>query len=116
MLPELYQERCEELKRSLMILQTALTDKAEGNYSKSIPIQWQTTQHFFEHELLSLPPCETAPLFEQVRVEMHKQLRLLGTDLLFLQTAKQIEKQQQRLKMMGDRVQLLLNYCDGLLK
>jgi hypothetical protein len=123
MLPELYRERYTEFQRSLLALQKSLqeslqaalqTDGAEeSNYSRTIPDQWQVAQHFFEQELFKLPPCDL-PL-EGLQVEIHKQVRLLNTDMLFLRTAKQLEKRRQRLGIMGDRVNLLLAYCDGIL-
>ncbi len=48
-------------------------------------------------------------------VEINKQMRLLGMDALFLQTARQPEKVQQRIGQMRDRLDLLTKYCEGIL-
>jgi len=48
--------------------------------------------------------------------EVHKQLRLLETDISFWQTARRIETRQERHRQMGDRLKLLLQYCDAVLE
>lgn len=50
-----------------------------------------------------------------LHTEMAKQLRLLSMDILFLQTARQPETVQQRTEQMGDRLRLLMRYCDAVL-
>ncbi|MFQ3627818.1 MAG: heterocyst frequency control protein PatD, partial [Cyanobacteriota bacterium] len=47
-----------------------------------------------------------------LHTEMAKQLRLLSMDLMFLQTARQPETVRQRTEQMGDRLRLLMRYCD----
>lgn len=50
-----------------------------------------------------------------LHTEMAKQLRLLSMDLMFLQTARQPETVRQRTEQMGDRLHLLMRYCDAVL-
>jgi len=50
-----------------------------------------------------------------LHTEMAKQLRLLSMDILFLQTARQPETVRQRTEQMGDRLRLLMRYCDAVL-
>jgi hypothetical protein len=48
-------------------------------------------------------------------VEINKQLRLLGVDCLFLQTAKRGETVAHRLTQIHQRLDLLQRYCSGVL-
>lgn len=52
---------------------------------------------------------------QAVHPEIHKYLRLLSTDVAFLKAARQTTTRQQRVALMGDRVQTLLRLCDYLL-
>jgi hypothetical protein len=58
-------------------------------------------------------PSQSRSLLQSLRVEMHRQLRLLATDLLFLKTAKQAETLAQRHREMGDRLKHLQDYCEA---
>jgi len=61
-------------------------------------------------------PVVQRSLIQSIQVEMHKQLRLLGTDLMFLKAAKQAEVQTKREAAIGDRLTNLQGYCDAILK
>lgn len=50
-----------------------------------------------------------------IQTEVNKQLRLLETDSLFLQTARQSATTQQRKQQMQERLSLLLRYCEAIL-
>jgi len=52
---------------------------------------------------------------QSFQVEINKQLRLLGMDVLFLKSARQVTTIAQRRSQMGDRVQILIQYCDAVL-
>lgn len=52
---------------------------------------------------------------QAVLVEIDKQLRLLAMDAVFLQAARQPATVKQRSQQIGDRLTLLLRYCDLLL-
>jgi len=73
----------------------------------------------FQQELTSLSPDLAPDIAQSVRavqIEVDKQLRLLNTDILFLQAARQSETLAQRLQQMGDRLERLTRYCDLLLE
>lgn len=61
-------------------------------------------------------PLAQRSLLASLRLEMHKQLRLLATDLMFLQTARQSETARQRLAQVGDRLTTLAGYCTAVLE
>lgn len=77
-------------------------------------------QDYFQTQILPLDmqalSDETGLRLHALQVEMNKQLRLIGTDALFLRAAKQPDTVQQRLRQIGDRLQLLKRYCDGVLE
>ncbi|HIK33032.1 MAG TPA: heterocyst frequency control protein PatD [Oscillatoriales cyanobacterium M59_W2019_021] len=53
---------------------------------------------------------------QSYHTELHKQLRLLATDVLFLGSARQASTRQQRQAQIRDRLTTLLRYCDILLE
>lgn len=61
-------------------------------------------------------PVQRRSLLQSIRVEMHKQLRLLTTDLMFFKAAKQGETLEQRRREIGDRLTQLQGYCDAIIK
>ncbi len=88
---------CAQLKAALMHLQTLFQTQTQSL------------------ELDDLDPS-LAHQVQSFNVEIDKQLRLLGMDVMFLQAAKQVATREQRLNQMGDRLTLLLRYCNGLLE
>lgn len=77
-------------------------------------------QDFFKQEILPLDldelPRERISLFQSYRTEMHKQMNLLATDVMFFQTARQPTTKQQRLTQIMHRLGSLIGHCDVLLK
>jgi hypothetical protein len=65
-------------------------------------------------DLAGLSP-RSAQQLEAFQVEINKQLKLLGVDCLFLQTAKQPQTLRDRLSQMQTRLELLERYCEGIL-
>lgn len=76
-------------------------------------------QSFFQTEILSLNSDDLEPAIahsvQSYQVEMHKQLRLLITDLSFLQAARQADTIQQRRQQVGDRLETLIRYCGAVI-
>lgn len=79
----------------------------------NLQIFFQT--HIWMFDLDELSPA-SAHQMRSFNVEIDKQLRLLGMDVMFLQSAKQPSTIDQRLNHMSDRLTLLLRYCNGLLE
>lgn len=77
------------------------------------------TQTFFQSQVLSLPleglDRTDVHRTQSYNTELHKQLRLLATDVLFLGSARQAATVQQRQAQLRDRLTILLRYCDILL-
>lgn len=61
-------------------------------------------------------PGQQRSLLRSIQVEMHKQMRLLTTDLMFFRTAKQANTLAQKQRDIRDRLTNLQGYCDAILK
>jgi hypothetical protein len=114
MLPDLYQQCYQEFRQRLEHLQNTPPEPRA-----SFPEDFHALQQFFQQTILSLDldalDPGTATQIQSVQIEINKQLRLLGTDIPFLQAARQSATTQQRQTQIRDRITLLLRYCDMLL-
>jgi len=79
----------------------------------------QQAQEIFQQEILLLPCDELDPSvaarLTPLQTEIHRALRLLGTDLLFLNSSKQATTSQQRLMTVRDRTEKIIGYCQAIL-
>ncbi|MEB3338521.1 MAG: heterocyst frequency control protein PatD [Leptolyngbyaceae bacterium] len=77
-------------------------------------------QQLFQNQILSSEANSSDQPDDQrvqsYQVEINKQLRLLSTDLTFLQAARKTATAQQRQDQIRDRLTLLMTYCDALLE
>lgn len=117
MLPNDHQQRYRELRVFLEELCTQVaTDRPDGTALRE---SVQRTQEFFAAQVLSLPfegfdrPDKSGT--QSYNTELHKQLRLLATDVLFLGSARHAATVQQRQAQLRERLTILLHYCDILL-
>ncbi|MEB3358786.1 MAG: heterocyst frequency control protein PatD [Synechococcales bacterium] len=117
MLPEPYQSRYGALRQSLEQLAGVVADPAgDGD---AIERLFQTTQQQAQSVISAdFEDLEgaIAPRLRSYRTEINRQLRLLGTDVLFLKTSRQPQTSQQRRAQMGDRLQQLMGYCTASLE
>lgn len=76
-------------------------------------------QSYFQQVIMGLEatqqPGIAAAHWQTFQTESNRQLRLLGTDVMFLQAARQPTTAQRRQAQMGDRLTTLIQYCDALL-
>jgi hypothetical protein len=88
--------------------------------ARSLQVQFLEMQQWFQQQImaadLSALATQQANLLQSIHIEVNKQLRLLGTDVMFFQAARQPLKRQQRQSQMGDRIHLLRTYCDHILE
>ncbi len=59
--------------------------------------------------------CSAIPLVRSAQTEVYKNLRLLGTELLFLTSSRQARTAQQRLEKIRGKVKELIGYCQGIM-
>lgn len=117
MLPADFQERYTQLKQTL----TQLSTSVEANEMAGGELKTEITQlqSFFNQQVLSLPfaQLDRADLTrtQSYNTELHKQLRLLATDAMFLGSARQAATVEQRKRQLRDRLSTLVRYCDVLL-
>lgn len=117
MLPPSHTQIYQEFRLSLEELKDVLSqDTVDRSHLKSSVAK---LQDFFQNQILTLDSNPLHPHLVQqtqaVQVEIDKQLKLLSLDGMFLQAAKQPTTVSQRLQQVGDRLTLLLRYCDHLL-
>ncbi|MBE9028388.1 heterocyst frequency control protein PatD [filamentous cyanobacterium LEGE 11480] len=102
------------------IAQCQQTLSTTPNNSSTIRTSVQAIEQYFRHNIIQLTPSDgedslnhptSPPNLYGIQVEINKQLRLLKTDCLFLQSAQQSTKRSQRLQQISDRLTLLQRYC-----
>jgi len=115
MLPQPYSDAYAHLQQTLRDLEGCLQDEPD---MPGLTLGLTTVQTQFQTQVLALSPTVLSPTqcqsIQAVQPEIHKYLRLLRTDLAFLQAARQSSTRQQRCALMRDRVQTLIRLCDYL--
>lgn len=116
MVPDSHRLPFLELQRALQDVKQAVA-AAPGSVLEP---SWITVQRIFQEQIL---PLDVAPLdltmagkVQSFTIEINKQLRLLSMDVMFLKTARQSVTAEQRRQQMGDRLELLMRYCEALLE
>jgi hypothetical protein len=83
----------------------------------TLKIEADQVQAEFQNQILSLNLEDLEPAMahhvQSYQVEIHKQLRLLATDLSFLQAARKPATLEQRRQQGRDRVETLIRYCEA---
>ncbi len=122
MLPRSHEKSYEKFKQALITmqeLQQVQGDRQVKEQAMGLNQLLQKAQTIFQLDVLSLDAAELTPdLHYQVQscqTEIHKHLRLLAMDVMFLHSARQLQTVQQRQQQISDRLLTLINYCDVLL-
>ncbi|WP_293336132.1 MULTISPECIES: heterocyst frequency control protein PatD [unclassified Microcoleus] len=108
----------EELQQALEQLQRTV---AEDNLDRAaLAIEYKKVQQFFGNQIMRVPSAELdasePPPEQSYLTEIHKQLRLLGTDVTFLQVAKQPATASARQTAAAERLNTLIGYCGAVLQ
>ncbi|AFY76574.1 MAG: heterocyst frequency control protein PatD [Hydrococcus sp. C42_A2020_068] len=117
MLPTLHQNAYQKL----LTLLRGLREQLDSPNSRVTVIQekFQQIQQVFQEEVMLLESDELegtfASHFQSMQTEMHRALRLLGTDILFLRSSKQAATSEQRLAAIRDRVDNSIGFCQAIL-
>lgn len=119
MLPEAHRQIYQEFLRSLEQLQVRATQAKPD--PAALIVAFQEIQQFFQQQILALswenyPDASVEQRVQSYQIEMNKQLKLMGTDVMFLQAARQSTTAQQRQVQISDRLNLLIGYCNVLLQ
>ncbi len=105
------------LRQHLTKLQGLLDDRPINKQSllqvsQQLAALWQTELVHWEGQGLS---SEQYGRWRSLHTEIHRELRLLNVDLLFLQSSRSLAGVQQKQQQIGDRLRKLLQYCDLIL-
>jgi hypothetical protein len=111
-------QRYQELQQALEKLQkTAAQDNLDR---EALTAEYKKVQQFFGNQIMKaesdeLEVSETPPE-QSYLTEIHKQLRLLGTDVTFLQASRQPATATARQTAAHARLNTLIGYCGKLLE
>lgn len=91
----------------------------EADFSAFTPL-FSQLQEQFQKEILSLTgedlTGETRSVWQSSQTEIHRTMRLLQNDLMFLQTSRSRNTSQQRLQTVRDRVEKLIHFATALIQ
>ncbi|MFW6359988.1 MAG: heterocyst frequency control protein PatD [Chroococcales cyanobacterium] len=117
MLPLSYRQRYQTFLNPLKQLQETLNTDGDSAELKAV---FSQLQQQFQQEIMALTGEElTGELLSQwqsSQTEIHRTMRLLQTDLMFLQTSQNPETSQYRLATVRDRVERLIQFTTSLTK
>lgn len=115
MLPEPYRQSYQTFQDELPQLQAAIEHESTVLVGQQMLANLQANQQ----QAIALPTDDLSAIAGQrlqaLQIEINKQLRLLSTDLMFLQAAKQPQTRQQRQQQISERLHLLKQYCEAVL-
>ena len=116
MLPLAHQQCYEAFKQ---LVKEAHQTLMLTNGGLALNAQTAALQQFFRDPILRLQSEELSPAVQHwvqsYHVEIDKQLRLLGVDIMFLQAARQSITTEERRQQVTDRLTTLQRYCETLL-
>lgn len=103
-----YLHRQKELLSKQWINQTKIADN------------WQLIKDIYYQEIINYTPSVTAPplpsQWGKIQTEINREIKLLNTDIIFLQSAKNSVTQQQRIINCRLRTDHLISYSEKLLE
>ena len=107
-----------KFQQVLQELQTAAT---QVNLDRAALLAaFREVQQFFAGHIMASDSDEVDPPLSSLErsclTEIHKQLRLLGMDVSFLQASRVQATAQTRQAAISDRINTLMGYCEALLQ
>lgn len=116
-LPDTYRQSLTQVKTWALEVRSHL---AQANPdARRLQSQFLTLQQGFQTQVLPLVGDELPPALQtdwvSGQTEINRQLRLMGMDVAWLQTARQAITVQQRQAQMCDRIDSILGFCQTLL-
>jgi len=118
MLPQTHRERYRALGQQLEQLQQIA--EAPDADAAELARQCQQLEQQFQTDIMALTDRELDPQmgaqWQSLQTEMHRMMRLLRTDVTFLQAARQSALRQKRQASIRDRLARLSSYVEALLQ
>ncbi|XHU95273.1 MAG: heterocyst frequency control protein PatD [cyanobacterium endosymbiont of Rhopalodia gibba] len=124
MLPKPHQKFYQKFLASLITLraQIMMKDINSGRLSQNFHMaqeNFHMAQEIFQNHILGLTTenLENYAVSSRpsIQTEIHRTLRLLITDFLFLQSSQKRSTEEQRLKRVLDHIEKLIGYCQLIL-
>ncbi len=111
------QQQYQDFKQALLKLHTVLgAENLDGVLLKE---NFQACQQIFQHQIASLTDNDIAPSeasrWQSFQTEVHRLLRLLEMDIMFLQASRQSTTAKARAISLRDRITALIGLCDAIL-
>ncbi|MEM8780331.1 MAG: heterocyst frequency control protein PatD [Cyanobacteria bacterium P01_G01_bin.49] len=117
MLPKSYHQSHVELLEILLKLQKQIT--ANDVDIIAIKASYEQLKQVFHQKIMSLSTKELDSsqiiFWQSAQTEIHRTVRLLATELLFLQSARQTKTTEQRLSKISRSLEQLIIYCQKLI-
>ena len=118
MLPSLHRQRYQVFQQALeQLLQSATATDLEGGALRD---SFENLQQLFKSQITSLSaddiPADYASRWQSFQTEIHKQMRLLQTDVMLLRASRTAATSRSRAAGASDRINTLIRYCQALLQ
>jgi hypothetical protein len=118
MLLKFYHQSYQELLDKLLQLQKQVGEKEID--MMAINTIYNQGQEIFKSKILRVKldelDCNAIILIQSAQTEINKNLRLLGTELLFLASSRQAGTTQKRLDKVQRIIEQLIGYCQAVIK
>lgn len=111
-------QRHQELKEALLQLHTVvMRENPDGALLKE---KFQSCQQIFQCQIANLTDKDREPSemarWQSFQTEVHRLLRLLEMDVMFLQASRRSTTAAARAISMSERIKTLIGFCDALLQ
>lgn len=118
MLPPSHRDRYQEFLTALLQLQKAAAQPNQESVSLNTALQ--QVQQIFTNSVLALSledlDLPVRSRMQSYLTEIHRLMRMLQMDMMFLQASQHRETQQQRRSVFDDRVKNLISWCESILQ
>lgn len=113
----LFQHRYQQLKSQLQQLRTDLPSL--GEQKGQAPQRGQALLQFWQQQFATesgeILPETAYPSWRSLQTELHRELRLINVDLMFLENSHVAVTKDQKRREIGDRLTRLEQYCTQIL-
>lgn len=113
----LFQQHYQQLQSQLQQLQMDLPNL--GDHKGETPQRGQALLQFWQQQLAAesgdLLPETAYPTWRSLQTELHRELRLINVDLMFLDNSRTPAMKEQKRQEIGDRLTRLEQYCTQIL-
>ncbi len=118
MLPPLHHQCYQEFQQALEQLQTIVN--STDLRLPALQAKYQEVQQLYVSQIVSLSVDDVAPDYtsrwQSFQTEIHRQMRLLQTDILLLQASRSSATTLSRTSVASDRINSLIQFCQALLQ